>query len=195
VAQVLQPLKERAERIIKELENRKVTGLAALDLLAAVAAEEDQAMQAARDAGLGAPKFSAYWGVIRESPELEAGGNDPLEFAKEIDRLVAQFPNVGASVDERRKFRSALNRPLIDLPADQRAGMVDRVVDTVLPDDGSMLASRVLRNGRSRGLRFDRRLQPTGMPTAQVPLARIQHRDTGKTLRRDDLPLRHTVAG
>ena len=135
VAPVLQPLKERAERIIKDLENRNVTGLAALDLLANVAAEKDAAMQAARDAGLGTRAFSAYWGVIKESPELRAGGIDPLEFAKEIDRLMAQFPNAGASVDERRKFRSALYRPLIDLPAEQRADLVDQVIDTVLPSE------------------------------------------------------------
>jgi hypothetical protein len=36
---VLQPLKDRAERILKDLEDRKTTGLAAMDLLAALAAE------------------------------------------------------------------------------------------------------------------------------------------------------------
>ena len=135
VAPVLQPLKERAERIIKDMENRNVTGLAALDLLATVAAEKEAAMQAARDAGLGQKAFSAYWGVVKESPELKAAGVDPLAFAKEIDRLMAQFPNAGASMDERRKFRSALYRPLITLPATDRAGIVDRVIDTVLPEE------------------------------------------------------------
>ena len=44
-APVLQPLKDRAERILKDLENRKTTGLAAMDLLAALAAEKDAAAQ------------------------------------------------------------------------------------------------------------------------------------------------------
>ena len=39
-APVLQPLKDRAERILKDLENRNTTGLAAMDLLAALAAEK-----------------------------------------------------------------------------------------------------------------------------------------------------------
>lgn len=39
-APVLQPLKERAERILKDLEERKTTGLAAMDQLAALAAEK-----------------------------------------------------------------------------------------------------------------------------------------------------------
>ena len=39
-AAVLQPLKDRAERILKDLENRTTTGLAAMDLLAALAAEK-----------------------------------------------------------------------------------------------------------------------------------------------------------
>ncbi len=51
-APVLQPLKERAERILKDLEKRKTTGLAAMDLLAALAAEKDAAMKAAKDSGL-----------------------------------------------------------------------------------------------------------------------------------------------
>ena len=38
-APVLQPLKDRAERILKDLENRNTTGLAAMDLLAALAAK------------------------------------------------------------------------------------------------------------------------------------------------------------
>lgn len=38
-APVLQPLKDRTERILKDLENRNTTGLAAMDLLAALAAE------------------------------------------------------------------------------------------------------------------------------------------------------------
>ena len=42
-APVLQPLKERAERILKDLENRKTTGLAAMDALAALAKEKEDA--------------------------------------------------------------------------------------------------------------------------------------------------------
>jgi type I restriction enzyme, R subunit len=36
-------LKDRAERILKDLESRKTTGLAAMDLLAALATEREAA--------------------------------------------------------------------------------------------------------------------------------------------------------
>src|SRR5688572_13272185 len=49
---VLQPLKDRAERILKDLENRKTTGLAAMDLLGALAAEKDAPMKSAGESGL-----------------------------------------------------------------------------------------------------------------------------------------------
>lgn len=58
VAAVPQPLKERAGRILKDLENRKTTGLAAMDLLAALAAEKEAAMKAAADSGLSTRAFS-----------------------------------------------------------------------------------------------------------------------------------------
>ena len=57
-AAVLQPLKDRAERILKDLEERKTTGLAAMDELAALAAEKDKAMQAAKASGLSARAFA-----------------------------------------------------------------------------------------------------------------------------------------
>jgi type I restriction enzyme, R subunit len=130
VAAALQPLKERAERILKDLEDRNVSGLAALDLLEAIAAEKDAAMQAAADSGLTPRAFSAYW-LVKESPDLKAGGIDPMEFAKEIERLMAQFPNSGANIDERRKLRGAMYRPLLKLPGDERAKLVDAVIDSL----------------------------------------------------------------
>lgn len=56
-APVLQPLKDRAERILKDLESRKTTGLAAMDLLAALAVEKDAAQ------GNGAVG-EGLWGVL-----------------------------------------------------------------------------------------------------------------------------------
>ena len=56
-APILQPLKDRAERILKDLENRKTTGLAAMDLLAALAKEKEAAVKAAKDSGLSSPRL------------------------------------------------------------------------------------------------------------------------------------------
>ena len=49
---VLRPLKERAESVLKGLEERTTTGLAAMDLLAALAKEKEAAVVAARDSTL-----------------------------------------------------------------------------------------------------------------------------------------------
>ncbi len=136
VAPALQPLRDRAERILKDMENRNVSGLAALDLLAAIATEKDAAMKAAADSGLSARAFSVYW-LVKERPALKAVGIEPIEFAREVERLMAQFPNSGANIDERRKLRSALYRPLLALPTEQRAKLVDDVIDALHGDESS----------------------------------------------------------
>src|SRR5439155_10960507 len=60
-APILQPLKDRAERILEDLERRKTTGLAAMDELAALAAEKDAAVKTAHDSGLTAKGFGVFW--------------------------------------------------------------------------------------------------------------------------------------
>ena len=103
-APVLQPLKDRAERILKDLENRNTTGLAAMDLLAALAAEKDAAAKAAKDTGLTPKAFAAFW-ALRDNPVLKSSGIDPLELAREIEKLLARFPN--AKVNRRRTTAAA----------------------------------------------------------------------------------------
>ena len=49
---VLRPLKERAESVLKDLEQRTTTGLAALDMLEALAREKEAAVAAARESTL-----------------------------------------------------------------------------------------------------------------------------------------------
>ena len=48
LASVLRPLKERAERILKDLEERTVSGLAAMVLLKALAKEKEFAVTTSR---------------------------------------------------------------------------------------------------------------------------------------------------
>lgn len=130
-APVLQPLKDRAERILKDLENRNTTGLAAMDLLAALATEKDAASKAAKDTGLTPKAFAAFW-ALRENPALKSSGIDALELAKEIEKLLARFPNAKVNSDEQRQLRASLYRPLISLPKDARAIVVDLCVASVL---------------------------------------------------------------
>ena len=49
---VLRPIKERAESVLKDLEERTTTGLAAMDFLEALAKEKEAAVAAARDSAL-----------------------------------------------------------------------------------------------------------------------------------------------
>jgi len=128
---VLQPLKDRAERILKDLENRNTTGLAAMDLLAALAAEKDAAAKAAKDTGLTSKAFAAFW-ALRDHEALRASGIDPLELAKEIEKLLSRFPNANVNADEQRQLRASLYRPLISLPKDARTSVVEMIIANVL---------------------------------------------------------------
>src|SRR5947207_6069842 len=60
-APILQSLRERAGRILKDLESRKISGLAAMDLLVALAAEKDDAMKSAEESGLSKRAFAVSW--------------------------------------------------------------------------------------------------------------------------------------
>jgi type I restriction enzyme R subunit len=123
VLPVLQPLKDRAERIIKDLEERKTTGLAAMDQLAALAAEKEVAMKAARDSGLSARAFAVFW-VLRD--------DSAMTLAKEAEELLGRFPNALVNADEQRRLRASLYKPLLTLAQDERARVVDLVVRLLL---------------------------------------------------------------
>jgi len=132
-APVLQPLKERAERIIKDLEERKTTGLAAMDQLAALAAEKEAAMKAARDSGLSARAFGVFW-VLREDAAAKSAGLDAMALAKDIEELLGRFPNAQVNPDEQRRLRAAIYKPLLGLPPEERARAVDLVLKLLLAE-------------------------------------------------------------
>jgi type I restriction enzyme R subunit len=129
-APVLQPLKDRAERILKDMENRKTTGLAAMDLLAALAAEKEAAMKASMESGLSGKAFGVFW-AFRDDAALRKAGVSPMELAKEVERLLVRFPNARVNADEQRQFRAALYRPLLPLPKDERNRVVDLIMAIV----------------------------------------------------------------
>ena len=133
-APVLQPLKERAERILKDLEERKTTGLAAMDELAALAAEKEAAMKAARDSGLSARAFGVFW-VLREDAAVKSAGLDAMALAKDIEELLGRFPNAQVNPDEQRRLRAAIYKPLLGLPPDERARAVDLILKLLLTED------------------------------------------------------------
>jgi type I restriction enzyme R subunit len=132
-APVLNPLKDRADRILKDLESRKIDGLAAMDLLAALAAEKEAAMKSAKESGLSARAFPVFW-VLREDAALKKSGISPMELAKEAEALLTRFPNAVVNADEQRRLRAGLYRPLLALHKNERARVVDVVVATLLAE-------------------------------------------------------------
>jgi len=131
LAPVLVTLKERSERIIRDLEDRTTTGLAAMDRLAALAAERDAAVKAAKDTGLSARAFGVYW-RLRDEPALRGAGIDPKKLAAESEGLFQRFPNARANPDERRQLRAALYRPLLGLGQSERSRVIDVVLAVLL---------------------------------------------------------------
>lgn len=133
-APVLQPLKDRAERILKDLENRKTTGLAAMDMLAALAAEKEAAAKAAAESGLSTRAFSVFW-TIKDDAVLKAANIAAMDLAQEVQALSSRFPNAAVNSDEQRRLRASLYRPLLALPKDERSRVVELIVTTFLGED------------------------------------------------------------
>jgi type I restriction enzyme R subunit len=130
-APLLQSLKERAERIIKALEDRKTTNIEAMDLLEALIYEKDIQQRAAKESGLSMRAYSAYV-ALQNDNSLIKSGIAPLELLKEAEVTLAKFPNASVNSDEERLFRSGLYRPLLKLPADDRARIVAEIASRLI---------------------------------------------------------------
>jgi type I restriction enzyme R subunit len=130
-APLLQPLKDRAERILKDLQDRRTSGLAAMDQLAALAAEKDAAMKAAEESGLSRRAFAIAWS-LREDAALQQASIAALDLAREAEAISNRFPNASVNSDELRRFRAALYRPLLKIAADDRTRIVDQILATLV---------------------------------------------------------------
>lgn len=133
-APILQSLKDRAERILKDLENRNTTGLAAMDMLAALAKEKEEATKAAKDSGLSTRAFGVYWN-LKDDAALRDAGISAMELARDAENETHRFPNARVNDDERRKLRAALYRPLLGLGKEDRGRVVDVVLAILLDGD------------------------------------------------------------
>jgi type I restriction enzyme R subunit len=74
--------------------------------------------------------FSAFW-TLKDNEALKAANISAMELAREIEALSVRFPNAAVNPDEQRRFRASLYRPLLSLPQDRRARVVDLIVVTV----------------------------------------------------------------
>ena len=128
---VLRPLKDRAERILQELEERKTTGLEALDRLAALAKEKEEAVEAMRESGLSPRAFGVQW-TLKDDPALTNAGISSASLAQEAETLLARFPNAAVNDDEQRRLRASLYRPLLELKNDDRSRVVKHILARLL---------------------------------------------------------------
>ena len=136
-ASVLRPLRDRAEHILKDIEDRTTTGVAAMDLLAALAKEKEAVVKSKTESGLPPSAFAVYW-ALRDDPNISAAGVNAMELAREAESLLGRFPNAAVSADEERRLRTALYRPLLGLPAEERSRAVERVLTILLGADADV---------------------------------------------------------
>ncbi len=128
---VLLPLKERADRVLKDLEDRTTTGLAAMDRLAALAGEKGEALEAARSSGLSPRAFGVHW-ALKDDAVLKTAGIAAMGLARQAETLLARFPNAAVNADEQRRLRAALYQPLLRLHGGQRSRVVERILSILL---------------------------------------------------------------
>ena len=135
-AAVLHPLRDRAERILKDLEERKTSGLAAMDLLAALAVEKDVALKEAKDSGLSPAAFSVFW-TLRDSSAIKSAGLTAKAIALEVGKLLGRFPEASVNPEQKRRLRAALYQPLLPLGSAERAEVVEQIMSCLVPGGDS----------------------------------------------------------
>ena len=133
---ILRPLKERAESVLKGLEERTTTGLAAMDILEALAKEKEAAVVAARDSALPPRAFGVYW-TLKDDAALQAAGVSAMELAEEAQALVDRFPNAAVNADEQRRLRTSLYNPLLKVESGERSRIVDQTLAILLSGDAN----------------------------------------------------------
>ncbi|OBB07635.1 deoxyribonuclease HsdR [Mycolicibacterium fortuitum] len=131
-AVALQSIREKADRVIQNLEERKVNGLAALDELKAIADEKDRLREFAKESGLSDRAFGIYSALSTER-SLSELTVDIQRVAVSIEVAMDQFPHWRQNPDERRRLRSGLYKPLLDsqVPAKSCAEIIDNVMNVL----------------------------------------------------------------
>jgi type I restriction enzyme R subunit len=130
-APVLRPIAERADQILKGMEERNITGLAAMDYIAALAREKEEATKVAQDSGLSARAFGVYWS-LKEDEALAKAGISAVELARDAETVLARFPNAQVNEDERRRLRATLYRPLLGVEKADRGRVVEAILAILL---------------------------------------------------------------
>lgn len=129
-AVVLQGIRERADRVLQDLEDRKVTGLAAMVELETLAQEKESARQRAKESGLSDLGFAIYW-VLSHGGGPSVGPVDFSFAAHEIEVELGKYPSWRDSAEEKRRLRSGLYRPLLTMSKDDRAAAIERIMQVL----------------------------------------------------------------
>ena len=127
MAPAFRPLKNRAELILKDMEERTRTGLAAIDLLTVLAKEKESIITSAKNSGLSSRAFCVYW-TLRDDPDLRAASIAAMNLARQSESLLERFPNAATNTAEERHLRTALYRPLLKLPTNRRRRVVEHIL-------------------------------------------------------------------
>ena len=128
---VLRPLKERAEQVLKGLEERTTSGLAAMDMLEAIARDKEDFVDAASDSTLPPTAFGVYW-TLKDDRALQAAGVSAMDFAQDVQTLVSRFPNAAVNAEEQRRLRASLYSPLLKVESGERGRIVEHTLATLL---------------------------------------------------------------
>lgn len=129
-AVVLQSIKERADRVMQNLEDRKINGIAALVELEALAQEKAEAKKEAKASGLSDLGFAIFW-VISHDDSAKKAGFDGMAASREIEMVLSKFPSWRENPDEKRRLRAGLYKPLLALPKDDRAAVIERIMQVL----------------------------------------------------------------
>lgn len=129
-AVVLQSIKERADRVMQNLEDRKINGIAAMVELEALVQEKAEAKKKAKASGLTDLGFAIYW-VITGEDGAKKVSFDAMAASREIETVLGKFPSWRENPDERRRLRASLYKPLLDLGKDDRAAVIERIMQVL----------------------------------------------------------------
>ena len=124
-APVLRPIRDRAERVLTELETRQTSGDDAMDQIEKLVREREDTLRAARQSGLSPRAFAVYW-MLKDS--FSIGEQGAMALAREAEMLVTRFPNAAVNAEELRRLRAALYKPLLGLHKNERADVVEHIL-------------------------------------------------------------------
>lgn len=129
-AVVLQNIMDRADRIMQNLEDRKINGIAAIVELEALAEEKAAAQKQAKESGLSDLGFAIYW-VISQDSGARATSFDGMAASHEIETVLAKFPSWRENPDEKRRLRAGLYTPLLALGKEDRAAIIEQIMQVL----------------------------------------------------------------